>query len=515
MDFIHHSDVPATRKVTYANFVCDHRPLKAEKYRVRMTIGGDKLEYNNETASPTVSLIETKLLLNSVISDYRLHNSKFCSIDIKDFFLTTPMEEAEYLRIHKKYFSTEFKNAYKLHDKIHTDDYIYCKVKKGMYGLKQAAILAYKLLLKCLADDGYHPIPLTSGLFRHKTRKTIFALCVDDFGIKYHNQQDLQHLISTLKKHYDISIDQEGTNYCGLELEWHYSAGYVDISMPKYVAKALKKYNHPPPLKPQLAPHKWSQPAYGKKIQYATIPDQTNLLDKKDKQKIQSIVGTFLYYGRAVEPTVLTALNDLATYQAQPTNETLQRAHMLLDYLATYQNAKIRFYAGTMKLHIESDAAYLVLPGARSRIAGYFYLHAQANPHKTYTKTYNGPIHIECSTIKNVVSSAAEAECGGIFHNCTTAIGIRNTLTAMGHPQGKTEVITDNSTANSFVHSEMRVKRSKSWDMKYNWLRDRAAQQQFHIKWDKGIHNMADYFTKHHPPAHHRSKHYDYILKNF
>ena len=75
------------------------------------------------------------------------------------------------------------------------------------------------------------------------------------------------------------------------------------------------------------------------------------------------------------------------------------------------------------------------------------------------------------------------------------AIGKRNALIGMGHVHNKTEVIIDNSTANSFVHSEMRVKRSKSWDMKYNWLRDRMAQQQFHIKWDKGIYNMANCFT--------------------
>ena len=49
--------------------------------------------------------------------------------------------------------------------------------------------------------------------------------------------------------------------------------------------------------------------------------------------------------------------------------------------------------------------------------------------------------HVEYSTLKNFVSSAAEAECGGIFHNCSTAIGIRNTLINMGHPQAKTEVI--------------------------------------------------------------------------
>ena len=214
----------------------------------------------------------------------------------------------------------------------------------------------------------------------------------------------------------------------------------------------------------------------------ATQEPKTTLLDKDGKTRIQSIVGTFLFYGRAVEPTVLTALNDMATMQSKPTINTFKQSTMLLDYLATYLNVKLCFYAGNMQLHIESDAAYLVLPGAKSRVAGYFYLHSPPNANKCYRKGYNAPIHVQCSTLKNVVSSAAEAECGGIFQNCVTTIGIRNTLIGMGHPQGKTEVITDNSTANSFIHSEMRVKRSKSWDMKYNWLRDHTAQNQFHIK---------------------------------
>ena len=102
----------------------------------------------------------------------------------------------------------------------------------------------------------------------------------------------------------------------------------------------------------------------------------------------------FLYYGRAVEPTVLTALNDMATMQAKPTINTLKQSNMLLDYLATYPNAKLRFYAGNMKLHVELDSAYLVSPGAKSRIAGYFYLHAPPHATKSYSKGYNAPIHI-------------------------------------------------------------------------------------------------------------------------
>ena len=104
LDFVCFNEVPKERKVTCANFICDYMPLKAEKFRVRITIGGDKLDYHEDTASPTVLLIKTKLLINSVISDHKYHNSKFCSIYIKDFFLTTPMDRPEYLQIHKKIF---------------------------------------------------------------------------------------------------------------------------------------------------------------------------------------------------------------------------------------------------------------------------------------------------------------------------------------------------------------------------------------------------------------------------
>ena len=83
---------------------------------------------------------------------------------------------------------------------------------------------------------------------------------------------------------------------------------------------------------------------------------------------------------------VLIVLNNIATIQSKPTTDTLKKTLMLLDYLSTYPQAKLRFYAENMKLHIESDAAYLILPGAKSRIAGYFYLHAPPHPTKSYPK---------------------------------------------------------------------------------------------------------------------------------
>ena len=81
IDFINKEEVPQGRAVTYGNFVYDFRPLKSEPYRVRIVVGGDKLTYDEDAAAPAASLLETKILLNSVISDHKKHNARFFSAD--------------------------------------------------------------------------------------------------------------------------------------------------------------------------------------------------------------------------------------------------------------------------------------------------------------------------------------------------------------------------------------------------------------------------------------------------
>ena len=89
---------------------------------------------------------------------------------------------------------------------------------------------------------------------------------------------------------------------------------------------------------------------------------------------MQRIVGTFLYYARAVDPTIHAAINELAMSQAKPTQRTQTAAHMLMDYLFTHPNAKLRYHRSDMQLHVDTDAAYLVAPNSRTRVAGYFHL---------------------------------------------------------------------------------------------------------------------------------------------
>ena len=117
-------------------------------------------------------------------------------------------------------------------------------------------------------------------------------------------------------------MDRNGGHYCGLTLNWHYKDNYVDVLMPGFVTKSLKKFQHTAPVKPQYAPHKWNQPTYGQKVQYAPPPDASDALDKSTTGKIQAIVGTFLYYGRAIDGTILPTVNEILANQSKPTINT-------------------------------------------------------------------------------------------------------------------------------------------------------------------------------------------------
>ena len=175
--------------------------------------------------------------------------------------------------------------------------------------------------------------------------------------------------------------------------------------MPKYVSNALHQFQHLKPTKPQYSPHFHAPIKFDSKgtQKFAPNPDNTSLLGKDGIKFVQSVVGTFLYYARAIDLIMLTALNEISAPQAIPTEATRQKCLRLLDYAATYQNAFICYHASDMILNIDSDAAYLVIPKAKSRIAGFFFMNNL--PSSTPLPVLNGAILVECKTLRHVVAS--------------------------------------------------------------------------------------------------------------
>ena len=123
--------------------------------------------------------------------------------------------------------------------------------------------------------------------------------------------------------------------------------------MPEYVRKALDRLQHPKPQIPQYAPHRWSAPAYGKRLQMVPNTDERNILDKNATKIILLILGNMLYYAWLVYPKMLREINENLRVQSWPSRDTAEKAKMLLDYAATYPNAILRCKASDMVLHVD------------------------------------------------------------------------------------------------------------------------------------------------------------------
>jgi hypothetical protein len=221
-------NIPNDRKIAYGKIVCDYKPHKKEKERVRLTVGGHILDYSGDVATSTADITTFKILINSTLST---KDAAMMMMGIKNYYLGTPLPRFEYMKMLLSRFPEEIIQKYNL-NALAVDGWVFIEIRKGMYGLKQAGLLANQLLQTRLAPFGYYP--------------------------------------------------------------------------------------HDSPKHPQHTPSRYVMPVYGAKTQYAT-KDETPPLTAQKCLTIQKVTVSVLYYARAVDPTVLMPLNDIATEQTKAT----------------------------------------------------------------------------------------------------------------------------------------------------------------------------------------------------
>ena len=132
--FIHQHEVPQKRRkdVTYGSFLCAVRPKKDKPNQTRFTVGGNRINYPGEVATPTANMLVAKIPLNSVIST---GGAQFTTINISNFYLMTPLKRPEYIHVKINNPPKEIINEYKLREKVNKTGMMYIEVTKGMYGL--------------------------------------------------------------------------------------------------------------------------------------------------------------------------------------------------------------------------------------------------------------------------------------------------------------------------------------------------------------------------------------------
>jgi hypothetical protein len=222
--------------------------------------------------------------------------------------------------------------------------------------------------------------------------------------------------------------------------------------------ETLTRYSQVAPLKPQHCPYVPNPIKYGEGNQAPSPLDKSLRLNEAQKKCIQKIVGSFLYYARAVDSTILMALSKIASQQAAPTENTMEHVNQFLDYMWTHPDAVIWYPDSNMILNANSDALYLSAPKACSRAGGYYFL--ISIPQDGDLIELNGAIHITCTILMLVAAFAAEAELGALFLNAQEAKVLQLILAELSHPQPPTPINIDNTTTVGIDNDTFKRQRS-------------------------------------------------------
>ena len=172
----------------------------------------------------------------------------------------------------------------------------------------------------------------------------MFSLVVDDFGIKYVDKADVEHLLQALRLLYRITFDWSGTKYLGFTIDHDKTSHTISISLPEYIPRLLERLQIPKEGPVVLSPAPYTFVPRGKQDTAEEQVVSPSLVDPKRIKKIEVVVGSLLYYARWVDSTILCDVNRLGSQQSEPTEATDELIYILvhiINYAATFPHVKV------------------------------------------------------------------------------------------------------------------------------------------------------------------------------
>jgi hypothetical protein len=178
-----------------------HHPKRRK--RNELTVGRDIINYSGDVATFTADITTFNILINITLST---GDSAMMMMDINNYYLGIPLPRFEYMKMLLSRLTKEIVQKYNL-NAFSIDGWVCIEIRKGMWGLKQAGLLANQLLQTHLAPFRYYPARHTPRLWLHKTQQIYFTLVVDNFAVKYVGKQHSEHLRNALLRTYELTTD--------------------------------------------------------------------------------------------------------------------------------------------------------------------------------------------------------------------------------------------------------------------------------------------------------------------
>ena len=159
----------------------------------------------------------------------------------------------------------------------------------------------------------------------------MFTLVVDDFGIKYTRKEDADYFLSVLAELYELKVNWKGDKYLGFTIEFNDELHTLSLSMPGYVEKLIKRFYPTAAPKGAASPAIYMPPSYGVKGPQPAAVDDSTPLQAHEILRLQEIIGSVLFYARAVDCTMLPAINHISSEQSKPTQRVMDMAIRVLE----------------------------------------------------------------------------------------------------------------------------------------------------------------------------------------
>jgi hypothetical protein len=358
------------------------------------------------------------------------------------------------------------------------------RLKKGLYGLRQSAVLWNKRIHKTLIRLGFVQSTADPCVYTRMTGGVtmILALWVDDGLFAFSDMEAGQSVIKALQTEFKIRVSP-AEHFVGLVINRDRANKSLHLSSPAYIDKLLEKFSMSE-CNPVKIPADKSVD-----LSKSMAPDTEEMRSKMTQYPYRQLIGSLMYAAITIRPDIAYIVNQLAQFCEDPGEKHWQAAKKVLRYLSATRRFGISFSGGDKEsantLIAFSDADYARDIDTRRSTSGFLFM-------------LNGGVVSYCSRKQKCTArSTMESEYIAASEGASEAVFLRRLLSQIGVTQSSpTPFYCDNQAAISLVHNPEHHSRAKHIDVRYHFIREQQANGIINITHVPSESQLADILTK-------------------
>jgi len=449
-------DPPKNRKIIKNRWVFD---LKTDlRKKARLVAKGfsqvEGLDFN-EIFSPVVRFETVRMM----IALAALKNWHITGLDVKSAFLYGELEEELYMEQPEGF-------------KIKGQEHKVMRLKRAIYGLKQAALAWWKALDESMAVLGCTRLLSDSGLFVNKDKSIVAIVYVDDVLFMGADKKSLSELKQRFMKRWECRDLGDAQEFLRMRILRKNGKTYLDQTA--YLQKVLQRFDlqNAKPV-PTPLPEGY----------YPSVNKSTP--DPALRSKFQQVIGSLLYIMLGTRPDIAFAVTKLSQHAANPSEEHLNRALYICRYLiGTSDYALVYDGPSDGGLMAYADSDWASDPTNRKSTTGYM------------VKLAGAIFSWNSRAQKTVALSSTEAEYMSLSDTSRQLIWIKSLFSELGTELTPIPLMGDNQGSIFLASNPVQEKRIKHIDLRYHFIRGVIQNKQVELFFIEGTNNPADLFTK-------------------